>query len=337
MTRTITPRMNAAGTAPSDLQAPPAPASPTRRRSLRRRADAARHGTAWRAESATRKIAYARRHGIELPPGTAAADVDDTLERVLGASDLLPGHWLRAGHEVGESVALVATDRGPATGFLVSPWLLLTNEHVLRHGDDAENATLSFRYQRDARGRTGRVREHRLDPDRFFDADAELDWALVALHGQDAEQGPGHSYGSIAMQGQIGKILLGQPVNIVQHPQGRPREVAVRDNRLLGITDTALTYGADTEPGSSGSPVLNDRWELVALHRRSVEAVDDDGRAIDRRGDLVTGATPADRRNWVANEGVRISVLVAALAARSYPSAQAALVEQALAPGGRRT
>jgi V8-like Glu-specific endopeptidase len=30
-----------------------------------------------------------------------------------------------------------------------------------------------------------------------------------------------------------------------------------------------VDYEVDTEPGSSGSPVFNNRWELVALHSRA--------------------------------------------------------------------
>jgi endonuclease G len=325
MTRTVPAR--------DGLRAPAAVVSPDERRALHRVLDAARRGTAWRAEPITRKIAYARRSGVDLPPDPEPAAVDDALERVMGSLDLLPGHWLQAGHQAGEAVALVQTERGPATGFLVSPWLLLTNQHVLRTADDADGTTLSFRYQRDARGRTGRVREHRLDPVRFFVADEELDYALVALAAGAAEQDPGRGYGSIPLRTPTGKIMLGQPVNIVQHPQGRPREIAVRENRLLAVSDTTLTYTADTEPGASGSPVLNDRWELVALHRRSVEAVDDRGRPVDLDGHPVTRATPDDRRDWVANEGVRVSAIVADLAARSFPPAQAGLLDQVLTEG----
>lgn len=51
------------------------------------------------------------------------------------------------------------------------------------------------------------------------------------------------------------------------HPRGRSKRYGIRNNLVSGGTDTDLRYFTDTEFGSSGSPVCNDRWEVVALHR----------------------------------------------------------------------
>ena len=44
---------------------------------------------------------------------------------------------------------------------------------------------------------------------------------------------------------------------------------SMQDNRLIDYgapTDFRVHYRTPTEPGSSGSPVFNGGWELVALH-----------------------------------------------------------------------
>jgi endonuclease G len=304
--------------------------------SLARTLTAAQRGQAWRAEPLSRKIAYARRSGAVVPSDADHHIAEQALERVLATQDLLPGNWLSTGAAASEAVALIQTAEGNATGFLVSSWLLLTNKHVLEDTAGAAQTVLSFRYQRDQRGRTSRVREHRLDPDRFFHTGSDLDYALVSLEGPDQEQGPGHPYGFFPLIGATGKILLGQPVNIVQHPQGRPREIAIRNNQLLALDDTTLTYATDTDAGSSGSPVLNDRWELVALHRRSVEARNKDGQVIDISGALVTPDTPANQRSWVANEGIRASAIVRDLSSQTFTGSQQALIAQLLSVGGQK-
>lgn len=317
---------------------PPALISDTEREALAVRLDAAHRGQAWKIEPLRRRIQYAHRIGVDVDDDARPADVDDALERVLGTSDLVPGHWLTTGSKISDAVALLQAPDGNATGFLVSPWLLMTNHHVLRTPQDAGNTQVIFRYQQDPRGRIGRTRNTVLDPDRFFVTDRVLDVTLVALSGPDDEPGPGHAFGSLPLIGATGKILLGQPVNIVQHPHGRPREIAIRNNPVLSLTTTHMTYASDTDRGSSGAPVLNDRWELVALHRRSVEATDATGQKIDLNGNPITDTTPASQRHWVANEGVRVSALVAWLtaAAPSLPDSQQALAGQLLAAGGNR-
>jgi hypothetical protein len=61
----------------------------------------------------------------------------------------------------------------------------------------------------------------------------------------------------------------GYPVNIVQHPGGMAKRIAIRRNLLKAATATELQYFGDTLGGSSGSPLCNDGWEVIGLHRAS--------------------------------------------------------------------
>ncbi|MEU4425082.1 serine protease [Actinoplanes sp. NPDC024001] len=319
------------------LELPAAVVSPAGQKELAQALSSALSGQRWREEPLHRKAEFARRAGVTLAPGADARTTDMAVERIIGNRDLLPGIWLQRGAEVSDAVALVRTPAGDGTGFLVSPWLLMTNEHVLPTAEEAAQSTIRFRYQENAAGRIGRTREHALDPDRFYVTDKELDYALVAVAGTgNSNRGPGQTFGFIPLIGATGKILLGQPVNIIQHAGGRPREIAVRENLLVDLDDTILTYAADTQTGSSGSPVFSDRWELVGLHRRGLEARDADGQPIDINGHPVTDHTPEEQRHWVANQGSRVSSIVTDLASRSFTSAQQILVTELLATGGSR-
>ena len=71
-----------------------------------------------------------------------------------------------------------------------------------------------------------------------------------------------------------GKAIIGEYVTIVQHPRGEKKQIALRENKIVDMPDRFMHYAADTEPGSSGSPVFNDQWEVVALHHASVVAPD---------------------------------------------------------------
>jgi V8-like Glu-specific endopeptidase len=61
--------------------------------------------------------------------------------------------------------------------------------------------------------------------------------------------------------------LDGEPVTIIQHPRGDYKKIVVSSNRVINMSDNFIYYEADTEQGSSGSPVFNQAWQLVGLHR----------------------------------------------------------------------
>jgi hypothetical protein len=109
------------------------------------------------------------------------------------------------------------------------------------------------------------------------------------------------------------------------------KQVIIRENRLIDLLDRYAHYEADTEPESSGSPVFNNQWEVVALHHSGVpkrntkgELLRIDGRVWRQEVDL------PDLLDWVANEGVRGSRLVEFLARAQVKAAEVALLKALL-------
>ncbi len=64
--------------------------------------------------------------------------------------------------------------------------------------------------------------------------------------------------------------LLGEPLNIIQHPKGREKEIVIYNNRVQKIYPQFIQYETDAEPGSSGSPLFNSQWQLVGLHHSAL-------------------------------------------------------------------
>ncbi|MGW6426340.1 trypsin-like serine peptidase [Nocardia sp. NPDC055053] len=288
---------------------------------------------AWRSEPVGRKMAAANLRGIAIPDNADHVVIDGELEQAMGDDDMVPGLWLKRAAAAADSVALIKTPRGPATGFLVSDELLLTNWHVFPTLESAQDPRVRvvFRFEENEAGQIRSSVSLTLDPDRFFvTGDRELDFALVAVSALPNGKAAASRFGRIRLNPAIGKILQGQPLNIVQHPGGNPRKLAFRQNLLLKVDPTRLIYQTDTMPGSSGSPVFNDEWELVGLHYRAEQAQDSQGRQIDINGNLVTRRTPDHLRHWIANAGIRVSSIVARLETLNLSTDQAALLTKVL-------
>jgi V8-like Glu-specific endopeptidase len=265
-----------------------------------------------------------------------------TAERIIGTSnDLQSVNFLARGVRAAASVARIwyATS-GPiqpqATGFLVSPTLLLTNQHVFPDADTARGAFAEFGAEMgiDNELPTSTTR-FTPDPDTLYIADPDLDFALVALrpHEDDGRR-PGELFGFIQLIAAGGKLVVGDPVNMVGHPDGRLKEIAIRQNRFTQRFDDFLQYETDTEPGNSGSPVFNDQWEAVALHHSGVPAHDDTGNILNVRDQPWQPEQGQGAIKWLANEGVRVSVILRRLAELPLGAAQRALLAELGPPSG---
>src|SRR5262249_23055923 len=74
--------------------------------------------------------------------------------------------------------------------------------------------------------------------------------------------------------------------------------------------DKFAHYETDTEQGSSGSPVFNDQWEVIALHHSGVPRTNANNQILDRDGNVWPDNGDPDKIDWIANEGIRTSRLV---------------------------
>lgn len=222
------------------------------------------------------------------------------LERIIDENDLLPVSFLEQGVRVQRSVARIvltaahdgfAAGTGWATGFLVSPSLFLTNNHAIEEPGFLPKIRLQFNYQL---GPDGVERESdSYEASRFIATDEPLDYTLIRLRpkhfADDPQLGtglfePGERWGFVPFN--LSPIFrANQSFNIVQHPDGRRKEIALQNNRIHRLFEKVVLYKSDTEPGSSGSPVFDNLWQLVALHHAG--------------GDRENG-------QWINNEGVRI-------------------------------
>jgi V8-like Glu-specific endopeptidase len=257
------------------------------------------------------------------PPQAVAA-----LERIMGKSDLMSVRYLELGLRVARTVGRIkvtgADGRalGYGTGFRVSPRLILTNNHVLGDAGTAGASQIEFDFQEGLDGKLKTSIVVPFDAGAFFLTDKNLDFSLVALKGDLASVG---SLGWNGLSAAEGKIIVGEYVTIIQHPSGQRKQLALRENQVIDVLDDFLHYRTDTSPGSSGSPVYNDQWEIVALHHSGVPRKDSSGRILARDGTPWTSAMGDDQIDWLANEGVRISKILKYLDGQSLSSSQAAL------------
>ena len=256
-------------------------------------------------------------------PTVPAAIARIGLERVIGKADFVGTQFVELAVAVSRFVGRVhlrdrpGHDVGFATGFMVSPRLLLTNNHVFPSNDAARFSEIEFDYQNDRFGRPLPVLVYGLEPDTFFATSPELDYSLVAVAPRSISGQGLATYAWTRLVPGLGKALLGDALNIIQHPRGETKQIALRSNELIDVLDNFHHYTTDTEPGSSGSPVFNDQWEVVALHHSGVPRTKD-GKLIAKDGSVWEDGMDPDRLDWVANEGVRASKLVEHI--RALPS-----------------
>ena len=238
-------------------------------------------------------------------------------ERTLGLNDLVDVNYLTRALRASKAVCRVIIrdqnfrERGSASGFKVSPTLLLTNHHVFRDAETAANSLIEFDFELDIQGNPKNTTRFQLSPERLFINNEALDYALVAINPAPVfGSGQLSNYGFLQMSNKIGKINRGEFATIIQHPSGQPKQIALRENEVINIENNQLLYQSDTAPGSSGSPVFNDSWQVVALHTSGIPRTNAAGDWLLRDGSVATPADDDSEIDWIANAGTRASIIV---------------------------
>ncbi|GAA2148926.1 trypsin-like peptidase domain-containing protein [Kitasatospora kazusensis] len=221
------------------------------------------------------------------PDVLAGAPPDEFKEAVIHRDDMVPFDFLRSGDRAGLAVACVkvrpyqngspytglqASDRFAGTGWLIAPQLLITNHHVvtarkLVEGrqpevgpDDFAQQAASVRARFDFEAEE--IETEVAQATGLVANDPTLDYAILRLAEKSLR--PVLRVGTEALT-----VTSGRPVavNIIQHPGGLPKQVALRNNLVYEADGRDVRYFTDTRTGSSGSPVCTDDWTVVALHR----------------------------------------------------------------------
>jgi V8-like Glu-specific endopeptidase len=258
---------------------------------------------------------------ITLAPGdvraACLADLSDDprLERVLGVDRFQTLSWYRTGLQRCRAVARVQRpdDDGIGTAFLVRgaelhpdlpPLVALTNAHVVPENLPTADAAVAFHGLDDDPGRTVcfRVVGQCWHAPSASDG---LDTTVLALEGYPYDVAPVP----------VAETMPARPFQhrrayVIGHPsRSALPEFSLQDNLLLDHDDRVMHYRSPTERGSSGSPVFDDAWRLIAVHHSG-------GYRIPRLNNA--GGV------YAANEGITVDAIRRGLAARPPGSGAAA-------------
>jgi hypothetical protein len=231
--------------------------------------------------SSERLLAFAQQFNLSAATAEQERIVRDKLDFI----DI--SRWRARLGMVEVQVCRVETSTSFGTGFLVGPDMVLTNHHVvedvLKAPNLASRVVCRFDYRRFADGQ-------KLNPGTAFELHAtdwlvdyspysaedpeKLDYALLRLRDSpgnlpvNSKEPNGQPRGWFMVP--TGPIVLspGQPLHIVQHPEGSPLALALDTDGVIELrgSGTRVRYHTNTMPGSSGSPCCDAEWNLVALH-----------------------------------------------------------------------
>lgn len=205
-------------------------------------------------------------------PSSILADGESTLsavevaahEKIMGdRPSFLDVYYLNMGYTTARAVVKLrmrfSSNWYLGTAFLISPSLLLTAYHnlALPAGEMAQEVTAQFDYERSFNGpeAEGKIVHCLCETIRGEPGD---DWAVINLSEKRLDCPP-VSFSTIPAK-------VDDRVAIIQHPNGMAKQVALHNNRVTFANETRLQYLTDTLPGSSGAPVFDLAWRVVAVH-----------------------------------------------------------------------
>jgi len=257
----------------------------------------------------------------KFEPSLDKQKIPPLAEIVVGADERLPIMFFEKALKAQKSVARLLVPRifdgepigSPpesvvGTGWMIGPNMLLTNYHVIAarySGEEspskydlqiqAEKAITWFGYNNWDSAHTDYCCTH------IIQTNQNLDYALLHLDMMPIYGDvPLSDWGILSTNRTQFPYEKGKRLNIIQHPRGEEKRLAIRSNYYIGSSSlpnrpARIQYLTDTEPGASGSPVCDDDWNVVALHHAAIRVPESQ-----YKGDAVK----------YNNEGIEISAVL---------------------------
>jgi len=199
--------------------------------------------------------------------------------------------WYRQGLDRARAVGRISiAGKATATCFLVSPRHVLAPWHVISSSEDVDDCAVVFESAGEGAGEMRRAKAVV-----WSSGSAELDATILELESPVS----GASALSLSRSGQV-RFSTGDKVIVVGYPYGGALSFSLSESAIVAVNDQLVHYRTPTSPGSSGSPVFDGNWNLLAMHHS---------------GQTRDGSTLC--------EGIRTSAILIAL--NQHPAMRAAL------------
>jgi hypothetical protein len=177
-----------------------------------------------------------------------------------------PAGWRGRMERLEEAVCRIEMPEGDAagSGFLIADDLVMTNCHVAAQmtarGAAARDCVARFGYRLSAGGDPNAGEPFKFAADWMADSSPvdALDYAVIRLAGPPGRTQVPAPRPHIFANGDVYFIL--------QHPLGKEIKLSAGVFDRIEPASNRVSYSANTEPGSSGSPVFDIAWSPVALH-----------------------------------------------------------------------
>lgn len=183
---------------------------------------------------------------------------DSVQEKIIGENTLRDIFILHQALTAARSVVHVSLPSGYGTGFIVGQNLLMTNHHVISDLEVAERSAFSFHYELDANGIARLPIVVHAAKNGMFYSNQALDFTILEIESKPDE--------SVPLVLKPERQQLDTRVSIIQHPGGHYKKISMQNNFVAYADATVLQYTTSTMPGSSGSPIFNDVFEVIGIH-----------------------------------------------------------------------
>lgn len=230
-------------------------------------------------------------------------------DQLLTAMTLLgkPPDWYLRGLQACSAVARIGenTQHGFGTGFLLhggqiskdlsGQLVLLTNAHIVSDDPNTNNGSLKINRAVATLEAAGKDLELRFSEAIRTSSINELDITVLKFDDATAEKLKTVNIPETPIAQTLPQANGSRHVYIIGYPHGGSLNILTqKENILLASNDDRIHYHAPTEYGSSGSPVFNENWELIAIHHA---------------GGPDTPRLDDPRLTYDAAEGIRISAI----------------------------